>query len=80
MKTIIGKSLRVLAMAFVATAFAFAGGEVYAGLERAGDCTGPGEVGSCPPFSDASCDCECFEQFGSVGTCDIKTGCCTCAL
>jgi len=40
------------------------------------DCSGPTQVGSCPPLDDMSCDEECIENDYFGGIC--SHGCCTC--
>lgn len=43
-----------------------------------------GELGTCPPFTEESCEDECFEQFGSPDAGCLRTNvdgdCCTCLL
>jgi hypothetical protein len=41
------------------------------------DCNGPGQIGTCPPYNDESCDDACDMMFGTPGGCIF--GCCTCA-
>lgn len=38
-----------------------------------------GQIGTCPPFTNQSCDEECKELFDSGGTCTPE-GCCQCAV
>lgn len=47
---------------------------------RAADVCGddPGEIGTCPPFTNQSCGDECVDRFMSGGQC--LQGCCVCAV
>lgn len=40
------------------------------------DCTGPTQVGSCPPLDNGTCWTECIEEDYLGGMC--SHGCCTC--
>jgi hypothetical protein len=74
----IQKLIRAVFFGFVILAFALAAGELYA--SSGSDCTGPGELGPCPPFTDSLCECACDIEFGSIGFCDPESDCCTCAI
>lgn len=42
------------------------------------DCDGPGQIATCPPENDNSCNSLCQQTFGTPGGCIF--GCCTCAV
>ncbi|MGH7500605.1 MAG: hypothetical protein ACREL7_02495 [Longimicrobiales bacterium] len=42
------------------------------------DCTQPGQIGTCPPYTEQSCNEDCFDLFMTPGGC--INGCCTCAV
>ena len=39
----------------------------------------PGEIGTCPPFTEYGCNAECTVRYGFGGSCD-PFACCTCLL
>ncbi|WP_405283324.1 hypothetical protein V3331_15730 [Gaopeijia maritima] len=44
------------------------------------DTPGSGEIGSCPPYTQGSCDDRCVELYGTLGYCGAAPeGCCICA-
>lgn len=42
------------------------------------DCNGPGQIATCPPEDDDSCNDLCQSTFMTPGGCIL--GCCTCAV
>jgi hypothetical protein len=76
----IRKLVRGAQVALIAGAFLFAGGQLATGVGAPDSCTGPGEIGTCPPFTNQTCNETCVDKFGSPGgKCDL-TGCCKCAI
>ena len=71
-KSLIGAAWAVLVM--VALTF----GATQAMAAPISACTGPGEIGSCPSFTNQTCDDECVEQDFFGGGC--VHGCCTCLI
>ncbi len=58
-------------------ALAFGASTAFASMPICGDDFW--EIGTCPPFTEESCDFECGQQFnGAPGVCDF--GCCSCLL
>lgn len=65
-------------IAFVGAGLAFGtAGALNSGPTAA--CDGPGQIGSCPPFTPSSCAEACENMFGTTGGCDLND-CCTCAI
>ena len=71
------KLLRATISVFFLPALTLAASELRASPGRS--CTGTGELGPCPPFTDSLCTCACDEEFGTFGSCDVS-GCCLCVL
>ncbi len=61
-------------------ALAFGASTAFASMPICGD--DPGEIGTCPLFTNATCDTECFVQFplGGGGQCTQGGTCCTCMI
>ena len=72
-KSLIGAAWAVLVM----VALTFGATQVMAAPISA--CTGPGEIGTCPPFDNAICREECINQGHDFGG-ECFHGCCTCLL
>ena len=72
-KSLVGAAWAVLVM--VALSF----GATQAMAAPISACTGPGQIGSCPPFTEESCANACFIKFGGPGKCD-EDDCCQCVI
>lgn len=73
---------RILASVFaaaVAAALSFGAVEAVSSPSPASACDDFGQLGSCPPFDNTSCDQACFEEFGTGGAC-APDDCCTCMV
>lgn len=68
--------VRALCGLGVVAALAFGASAAMASVGECGD--DPGEIGTCPPFTQSSCGDECFKRFMSGGQC--IQGCCLCAV
>lgn len=68
----------LLITAFVVGGLTFGASEVIGSdaFDVCGD--DPGEIGTCPPFDQESCQDECEEQFMTTGGC--FQGCCICQV
>ena len=64
---------------FVIAALAFGASTAFATMACFGD---PGEIGTCPPFTNATCDAECRIQYplGGGGACYHGGTCCVCMI
>lgn len=41
-------------------------------------CNGPGQLGSCPPYTTESCDDDCRKEGYDGGACLLPGPCCSC--
>jgi hypothetical protein len=75
----LASALRALFLIAVAVAFSVGAAQLSASARSSCDNPGSGEIGTCPPFDNESCDEKCDELFGTFGSCN-PAGCCVCAI
>jgi hypothetical protein len=79
MKTLTLWFIRGVLTTGVAVALIFGGSAVASG--SVAECEPhPGYAGTCPPFTEATCNEYCMAEWGNPGHCFADTNCCTCAL
>lgn len=68
-------AVRAVYVALCATAFLFAGAQLFAGAEVRAEGALINVIGTCPPFDDQSCNQECINREFHGGDCDVKGDC-----
>jgi hypothetical protein len=84
MQDLIRRALGLALFAVVAVGLAFGASTAFASslTETCGDDLG--ELGTCPPYDGANCNYDCFQMYGTGGSCILTETqgemCCACII